>query len=149
MANSKSQTLDPKLDTALSQLKQFAADASTLMNLPAWAKQYKDKTTEDTIDGFNNEELTAQFNRDETSKTYLQATVTEPNTSYQVAQTAKIQGDMLSAIERDTRMRYRSRVRMMLHAVARSKSQAMEGGIVDTLKTNIASLLVSTDDGNN
>ena len=83
------------------------------------------------------ETIRKAFNRDGTAKMYADAL--EPDVTFRAAQVAKIQGDVLSSVERDVTMRYRSRVRMFSHAAARYATHGLpegpaSGNIVGFLK---------------
>lgn len=71
-------------------------------------------------------ELSKLMNRDGTSKMYADAL--QPGVGFRAAQIAKIQGDVLSSIERDANMRYRSRVRMFSHSAARYATHGLAEG---------------------
>ena len=78
------------------------------------------------LDGFDYDQIATAFSRNGTSKAYANELV--PNGSYRNAQAAKVQGDVLSAFERDWRMRARSRVRMLAHAASRSRTHGLAAG---------------------
>lgn len=72
-------------------------------------------------------ELHAVCDRELANQDYLEARADSASSSNQVA-VAKIAGDYLAAIERDGRMRRRSRVRMIAHAAARSWGNGQDAG---------------------
>ena len=78
------------------------------------------------LDGFDNDLVVAAFNRDGTSKAYAESLT--PEDSYRNSQAAKVQGDVLSAMERDWRMRTRPRVRMIAHALSRTGTHSLAAG---------------------
>jgi len=81
---------------------------------------------EDIVDSFDNDEIIEKFNRSHEAKEYLEAV--DKSSSFRSAQQAKIQSDTLAAMERDTRMRHRSRVRMMAHSAAKLNTHGLPDG---------------------
>jgi hypothetical protein len=67
------------------------------------------------------------FSRDSIAKAYSDA-LDNPAASYRDAQAAKVQSDVLSAMERDLRMRYRPRVRQLAHATGRLMTHGRQHG---------------------
>jgi len=82
----------------------------------------------DIVDGFDHAAIAAAFDRSQEEVDYEKA-LTTPS-SFKAAQAAKLQNDTLAALERDTRMRHRSRVRMMAHAVAKTTTHGLADGPV-------------------
>lgn len=71
--------------------------------------------------------LDAVFDRESMNQSYVQARSDEAAKSSEVA-LAKIAGDFLGAFERDKRMQWRSRIRMVAHAAARRAGNGKTSG---------------------
>lgn len=80
----------------------------------------------DIVDPFDNDSTLESFNRDAEGAEYQQS-LDEP-TSYRTLQAVKLTNDTLAALERDTRLRHRTRVRMLAHSVAKMKTHGLDGG---------------------
>ena len=92
---------------------------------PKWYSTIGSKPT-DIVDPFNSKATKEAFARDQEAKDYDKA-ITIPE-SFRNAQAAKIQSDTLAAMERDTRMRHRTRLRMLAHSVAKTVTHGLEDG---------------------
>jgi hypothetical protein len=80
----------------------------------------------DVVDPFKGELTKAAFLREQDAKDYTDA-ITEPK-SFRIAQAAKLQSDTLAALERDTRMRHRTRCRMLAHATGKLITHGLDDG---------------------
>lgn len=112
-----------------------------------WLKLGKDSDeAEAIIDGYDHDLIAKAYNRNGTSKAYLDAVDhTDPGTNIET-KVAKIQGDMLSALERDLRLRHRSRARIMAHGVAKQTSQGLlAGAITGTMLQTVRNLVQITE----
>ena len=67
------------------------------------------------------------FDRDASNTAYVKAH-TEPDARLKEARTAKLSIDLLAGMDRDHKMRIRSRVRMMVHGGVRAKSLGDDKG---------------------
>lgn len=109
-----------------------------------WAQLYSDKPGSDgkALNGFDSAEFRVAFDRTDLNKTYVDiASGKKPNASYRDAQVAKVQLDLLAAMERDLRMRYRSRVRQLAHGIARLQSHGLSVGPINRGIVNFVKLL--------
>jgi len=121
-------TVDKTFESATLALKEAvkeAADGASVGRVPLLKTDHEGSAT---IDGADHEKLAALFSREATAKAYAESIV--DGSSYKDAMLARIEGDQLSAYERDIRMRYRSRVRMMAHSAARQVIHGQAGGPV-------------------
>lgn len=137
-----SNVVDEGFETLLMSLKTSAAVLANGMTTGASSWMVLSRDGVMNIDYFDNIKVTAQFNRDRTSKDYTDTTKPENVSSFKVAQVAKIQGDVLSQLERDYRARYKGRVRTFAHAVAREYSHGLDLGPV-VLPLRFINLLMS------
>jgi hypothetical protein len=100
-----------------------------------WMVFYSDKPAGSigkVLDGFNQEEFVKAFDRTKLNTDYLKlAHPIGTPASYRDLQVLKVQLDYLAGMERDLRMRYRSRVRMLAHGTARLISQGLDMGPVN------------------
>ena len=122
--------MNSTLGKRLSNLRDSSsevADETIERGTPLWLKVNDGKT----LDGFDSNKISETFSRAEAAQEYLKAI--KPDGKLSDAQSIKQQSDMLAAMERDLRMRYRSRVRMFAHGAARIKSAGVGGGIFDTI----------------
>jgi len=106
---------------------------------PKWVK-LKDAGAE-LLNGLDSEEIEETFSRDGTAKAYAEALTVD--NSYREPQASKVQGDILSALERDVRMRYRSGVAMVHHAAARQATHSLEVGPIQGALKFVSHLLDS------
>ena len=83
------------------------------------------------LDGLDESGTAAVFSRDALNAAYLRLVQEAKSGSHRDAQTLKLQMDDLSAMERDMRMRYRTRARMTAHGIARLKSHGLAEGPVN------------------
>jgi hypothetical protein len=118
-------SLDSKFNSEVAQLQQSIADATSAFVKGSQVPWFK-LANGSAIDGFDHKAIMELFNRDGTAKAYSDSLT--PDSSYRHTQAAKVQGDILSAFERDFRMRTRSRIRMMAHAVSRMKTHSLPKG---------------------
>jgi len=109
-----------------------------------WAKLKTGDEGNELLNGLDTEEIADTFSRDGTSKQYAEALDTEK--SYRESLAAKLQGDFLSAVERDTRMRYRNNVPMFHHAAARQATHGLGVGSVEAIKKYVTHTLDAGDD---
>ena len=113
-----------------------------------WLELYSDKEGGDdgkTLNGFDPAEFVSAFDRTELNKSYVDVTQPsgeEPAQSYRDGQVAKVQLDTLAGMERDLRMRYRSRVRMLAHGVARAQSHGLAIGPIERGIVNFVKILM-------
>lgn len=116
---------EPRAD----DLKTAAQKASEKMleteSNPKWFPLRGSSPT-DLVDAFDHGINTTAFQRDADAKEYADA-VTTPK-SIKLAQAAKLQSDYLAALERDSRMRHRTRIRMMAHGIAKLATHGLEDG---------------------
>lgn len=140
--------VDATFEKAIVNLQNSASDVATEQRagVNRWFKLGADG---DLLDGLDNDKIIETFDRNGTSKMYSDSISNE--NSYKEAQAAKVQGDVLSAFERDVRMRYRTRVRMMAHSVARQISHGLGGGPIQGSIMQYVKLLLDkgpTENGN-
>ena len=106
-----------------------------------WLKLYSDGTK--ILDGLSNDNFLKAFERKELNTTYMQTV--QPGdgapSSYRNAQVAKVRLDLLAGLERELRMRYRSRVRMIAHGAARLQSHGLGEGPILKGIMNFVTLL--------
>ena len=114
-----------KFEPVLNALQEAAAAAADALETDGKPKWYPLKDGK-VIDGFNHSSISEAFNREKQEKDYTDAV--DDAKSFRLVQAAKIESDMLAAIERDTRMRHRSRIRMLAHAAARLKTHGLAEG---------------------
>ena len=100
-------TIDPTFSKSLDSLQAFAGATAQALVSDSQVRWFK--VNGSILDGFDHAKIASLFSRNGTAKAYADALSTN-NESYRTAQIAKIQGDVLSSIERDLRMRFRSRV---------------------------------------
>jgi len=117
-----------KFEERFDDLRNAAADASEKMRTGMGPKWFPiiGPAPVDIVDPFDGAGTKAAFARDQEAKDYQKA-ITTPE-SFRNAQAAKIQNDTLAALERDTRMRHRTRVRMLAHVAAKLTTQGLEDG---------------------
>lgn len=145
--NNKADSLNATFEQRLTDLRSSAGTSGASIEqdqFSKWFNLYSDGTT--SLDGTSPEEkgknFLGAFNRDDLNKDYLTAATAKGGPiSFRNAQVAKVQLDILAGMERDTRMRYRSRVRMIAHAVARLKSQGLGDGPIQEGIVRFAALL--------
>jgi len=135
---------------------QAAVNANgTSMELSAttkWSPLYSDKESDTdgkVLNGLDPKEFVKAFDRTKLNKAYLDTLkpaeggwfTSEVKFSYRDAQAIKVQLDYLAAMERDLRMRYRSRVRMLAHGIARLQSHGLSVGPINRGVVNFVKLL--------
>jgi hypothetical protein len=123
--------------------KAVATEAQTVQtNKPrVWYALDSDSESKH-LNVFDEKAFAAAFDRAEVNKAYIDA-VQQEDTPYRDMQAAKVQGDVLSALERDLRMRYRGRVRMLSHAEARLQSHGLNNGPINNGIINFVKLLMA------
>lgn len=141
--------VDETFEKRLGDLQSGAANDGAEMErigITKWMELYSDKEGEDgkTLNGLDSEEFVQAFDRTALNKAYI--TVIQPESeeearSYRDAQVAKVQIDVLAGMERDLRMRYRSRVRMLAHGVARLQSHGLSIGPINRGIVNFVKIL--------
>jgi len=149
MTMSSSISLDSTFTKRMDDLRAaMALDGQNMeqAGYTTWMKLYSDKPGDDgkTLNGFDPEEFVTAFRRTELNKSYIktaQPASDDQLPSYRDAQVAKVQLDLLAGMERDLRMRYRSRVRMLAHGVARMQSQGLDIGPINRGIVNFVKLL--------
>jgi len=94
------------------------------------------------LNPFDKVAFASAFDRSEANKQYVDAVQAE-GTSYREMQSAKVQGDVLSSLERDLSMRYRGRVRMLAHSHARLQTHGLNNGPINGGIVNFVKLLMS------
>lgn len=106
-----------------------------------WLQLYSDGTK--VLDGLSNDNFNEAFSRKDLNTTYMQIVQPEDGatSSYRNAQVAKVQLDLLAGMERELRMRYRSRVRMIAHGAARLQSHGLGEGPIQKGIMNFVTLL--------
>jgi len=118
-----------KFEDRLGDLTNAAKDASEKLQSatagPLWYSTIGEEP-EDIVNPFNSVATKEAFGRAQEAKDYDEA-ITTPK-SFRIAQAAKIQNDTLAAMERDTRMRHRPRVRMLAHSAAKAATHGLEDG---------------------
>ena len=117
--------IDPNLEKVVSTLQAdlgFVADGLCKAGQRLWS-DFRDIQP---IGKFEYEKIHALFNRDKANEEYIQGR-NKLNTVAREVQTAKLSGDFLAGMERDYRMRHRSRIRMFIHTGGRydANSQAI------------------------
>ena len=141
--------VDAVFEDRVTQLQQaMALDASARREgLDVWSKTgVNSDGDEKIVDGFDHEEIKEAFSRNGTSKSYLKSVDhTDPGTNIE-SKVTKIQGDILSGLERDTRMRYRSVHRLMAHGLAKQTSHGLDAGaITGTMLQTVKNLVQLTE----
>lgn len=141
--------VDKIFEDRLTQFQKTVANDAALrrQGLSAWHKTSVDSDDEEKIvDGFDHEEIKEAFSRNGTSKAYLKSVDhTDPGTNIE-GKVAKIQGDVLSGLERDTRMRHRSVHRLMAHGLAKQTSHGLAAGaITGTMLQTVKNLIQLTE----
>lgn len=136
-------TVDKTFSDALDRLQAGARSAGHHLVFDGCVLWMKLGTDDKILDGFNHDEIADTFSRNGTSKAYLETLTGEQN-SFRVAQAAKVQGDVLSAFERDLRMRSRSRMRMMAHAASRMASHGVAAGPIQSNLLQFVRLLIDS-----
>lgn len=153
---SESIPLDTVFTKRMDDLQIAARETGNLLELGGtskWSELYSDKaesSNSDTdgkpgkvLNGFDHAEIAKAFKRDDLNKKYID-TIQPKGTSapaYRDAQVYKTQIDLLAGMERELRMRYRSRVRMLAHGVARLESQGLDAGPIHKGIVNFVKLL--------
>ena len=77
--------------------------------------------------GKNEAELKTIYNRDIANEDYVTERQNPDATSAEIV-LSKLSGDYLAGLERDTRMRRRSRIRMLAHSAARAEGMENDAG---------------------
>ena len=119
-----------------------------VIGISKWMELYSDKDSEDdghVLNGFDSSEFVSAFDRTEFNKEYtdvVQPADEESARSYRDGQVAKVQLDLMAGMERDLRMRYRSRVRMLAHGIARAQSHGLSVGPIERGIVNFAKILM-------
>lgn len=135
--------VDKTFEQVLQRLVSHAGAASSQMLASGDVPWCGLAENNEIIDGFDHDAISTVFSRAGTAKIYADALT--PNTgSYRDAQAAKVQGDVLSALERDTRMRHRSRVRMMAHGLSRQVTHGLGAGPISGNILQYAKLLIDS-----
>lgn len=116
--------IDPNLETIVSAMQSNAGESADGM-CKAGQKLWFDfrGETGDKVGKFEYEKLHKLFNRDNANEQYIQGR-NKIGTIARNIQTAKMSGDFLAGLERDFRMRHRSRIRMFIHAGTRYDSNS-------------------------
>lgn len=103
----------------------------------------KDGKDGKTLNGFDSDEFIKAFKREELNKAYVKALQpADKPTAYRDAQVSKVQIDLMAGYERELRMRYRSRVRMLAHGIGRVQSQGLGIGPINKGIVNFVKLLM-------
>lgn len=142
------------LRTAVAQEATRLVGDDSLGGVTKWLELYSNKpgssnSDEGTapgkvLDGFNSEEFIAAFSRTALNDAYVKTTqknTSEP-LSYRDAQALKVQIDLLAGMERELRMRYRSRVRQLAHGAARLTSHGLVIGPIAKGAPNFVKILL-------
>lgn len=116
---------EDRMDNLRTSAEQVSEQLRAAEVNPQWFAIIGDSPT-DIVDPFDGSETREKFNRDQEAKDYDSA-ITTPE-SFRKAQAAKLQSDTLAALERDTRMRHRTRVRMLAHATAKLATHGLSDG---------------------
>jgi len=119
----------------------IAADLATSGGSGWYSLNTEDDANSGYLNPFDKEKFQKAFDREEANKTYLDA-VQQEDKPYRDMQAAKVQGDVLSAFERDLGMRYRTRVRMSAHSTARLKTHGLNNGPINNGIMNFVKLLL-------
>jgi len=133
------------VDKTLSDVIHALVGASTeladtqLTGMALWVK-LKERGTQ-LVNGLDQDDVASVFSRNGSSKAYGDAVL--PGKSYRESEAAKVSGDVLSAMERDTLMRYRTRVKMVHHAAARQATHSLGVGPVQGILKYVAYILDS------
>lgn len=148
--------LSKRLADLVSSLKA-SSEALANLGVSKWCKLYSDKPDAENVaaadqpgkslDGLNSKEFVTAFNRDQSQKAYINAVQIKEGDkpqSFRVAQAAKLQLDLLAGLERDLRMRYRSRTRMLAHGIARLSSHGIDDGPINACTLNVIKLMVES-----
>lgn len=136
-------SVDPIFAKRMADLQDAMKLDGTLLQTggtTTWAKLYDGAV----LNGFSHTEFVTAFNRDATNTAYLKLVQPKDgeSPSYRDAQAAKVQIDLVAGMERDLRMRYRSRVRMLAHGVARLQSHGSSIGPINKGIVNFVKLLL-------
>lgn len=95
-----------------------------------------------TLDGLLESSIATPFSRDSLNAEYMRVVQEPGNGSHRDLQALKVQMDALSGMERDLRMRYRTRTRMFAHGVARLKSHGLSDGPISRSSLHLVKLLM-------
>ena len=119
-------TLDPNMEKIVDKMQEQCETAGNGMFGDADRKwfDFRDLTK---VGKFEFEKIHTLFSRDKSNEEYLKL---RKNAQAKMGdlQTAKISAEYLSALERDFRMRHRSRIRNFVHAGIRMYAKGQDAG---------------------
>ena len=122
--------LDKKFEKLVEHLVSHEGEVATAMQAQGeprpWMNFSKDDLEESASEK-TEEELDTVFDREQANEAYTKARSDEEAKSRDVA-LAKLAGDFLAAFERDKRMQWRGRIRMVAHAAARHAGNGKQSG---------------------
>jgi hypothetical protein len=116
---------DPTLDKIIGSL--VAAETAISAGILKGNRPWVDFQEISPVDKFDYSGLHSLFSRESLETAYAKL-VSSPDATSKEVQTAKLSVDVLAGIERDWRMRQRSRVRLLVHACARAKVYGNKAG---------------------
>lgn len=150
-SNSTDEVFTQRMTDLQTSMQKNGASMETSVTTK-WLALYSDKDSGDdgkVLNGLDPAEFVKAFDRTKLNKAYLDTLkpdaggwfTSETKFSYRDAQVAKVQIDLMAGMERDLRMRYRSRVRMLAHGVARMQSHGLSVGPINRGIVNFVKLL--------
>lgn len=83
-----------------------------------------------TVDVYDTTSIAKAFDRSEPDKTVRDAFAKPAETQRVEIVSAQLQSSILGAMERDFRMRYRSRMRILAHQIARADGHGSDAGAI-------------------
>ena len=118
-----------KLVDGLIAVEEKVADAAAKQTDPRPWSNFSDTAipAEQRPASKSETELKKTFDREKANENYVKARSSEDAKSTEVA-LAKLAGDFLAACERDKRMQWRSRIRMIAHAASRRSGNGNAAG---------------------
>jgi len=118
-----------KLIETLVAHEKSVADAAFDQSKPRAWMTFADQTMKTPIEEKDEEKLHDTFSRDDVEEKYIKASNDKESKSNELA-LPKLQGDFMAAFERDKRMQWRSRIRMVAHAMSRRAGNGNEKGSI-------------------
>ena len=116
-----------KLAEHLVKHEEAVATAMQAQSTPRPWMNFSDDKLETAASEKSEAELDSVFDREDANQAYVQARSNEEAKAKEVA-VAKIAGDFLGACERDKRMQWRGRIRMVAHAASRRAGNGKNSG---------------------
>lgn len=118
---------DPNFETIVGATKDFAKKAGAGIRNDGEQRPWMNFKAQGGGGKFEFDKVHKVFNRDAANKDYAAARNSKTAKSKD-AQLPKLSADFLAGMERDARMRHRSRIRMFIHASARVSANGQDNG---------------------